>query len=47
MRMWARRGYVLNLSRHRIGWWVVWLGAVLFFLLLMALFTARTAAYVL
>lgn len=47
MRMWARRGYVLNLSRHRIGWWVVWLAAVLFFLFLMALFTARTAAYVL
>ncbi len=44
MRIAARRGYILNLSRHRIGWLVVLLVAGLLFLFLLALLTARTAA---
>ncbi len=44
MRVRARLKGPWALTRHRIGWLVVFLVAVLFLLFLMALFTARTAA---
>ncbi len=47
MRTASRRSYILNLSRHRIGWLVVLLAGLLIFLFLLALLTARTAASVL